>query len=76
MNKNRRQYLKNAIDYLLKAKDIILKVKSEEEFTYDNIPENLQYSTKGCDIEENIDSMEEIIDNIDDIVSEINDIIF
>ena len=76
MNKQRRNELKIAVDHMMKAKDIIKDVKSKEEFAYDNIPENLQYSNKGCDMEEKIDDMEEVMDKIDDTISLINDIIF
>ncbi len=76
MNKQRRNELKNAIVYIENVKDIIKEVKRKEEFAYDSLPENLQYSNRGCDMEEKIDSMDEIIETIDDIISAINDVIF
>ena len=42
------------------AQEIIKSVKDEEEFAYDNIPENLQNSNKACDMEDSIDSLDEI----------------
>lgn len=74
MNKQRRNKLGDAIIYLNTVKDMIKDVKTKEEFAFDNMPENLQYSNKGCDMEENIDEMEEIIDGIDELISSIEDI--
>lgn len=74
MNKQRRNKLDKAISYIEEAKCVIQNVKSEEEFAYDNLPENLQYSNRGCQMEENIDNMDEIIDNIEEILSSINDV--
>ena len=74
MNKARRNKLKDAISYMTIAKNIIKNVKTEEEFVYDNIPENLQYSNKASDMEDNIDVLDESIDIIDDLISSIDDI--
>ena len=76
MNKQRRNELKIVIDYMDKAKDIIVNVKNQEEFAYDNMPENLQYSDRGCNIEDNINNLDEISEGIDEIISTINDIIY
>lgn len=75
MNKNRRNKLKKSIIYIEMAQEIIKSVKDEEEFAYDNIPENLQNSNKACDMEDSIDSLDEIIDNINDIKTLLNDIV-
>jgi hypothetical protein len=76
MNKQRRTKLKNAISYLTVARDTIKDVKIEEEFAFDNYPENLQCSIKGCDMEENIDDMEDILDKINDTIDLVNDVIY
>lgn len=75
MNKNRRNKLKKSIIYIEMAQEIIKSVKDEEEFAYDNIPENLQNSNKACDMEDSIDSLDEIIDNINDVKTLLNDIV-
>ena len=74
MNKQRRKNLGIAIDYLHQAKTIIDNVKLEEEFAYDNLPENLQYSNRGCDMEEKIDDMYDTLEKIDEVISSIDDI--
>lgn len=76
MNKQRRIDLKDAIRCMESAKYIIKDVKSKEEDAFDNLPENLQCSNRGCDMEENIDEMDEVLDKLDDIIDQVNDIIF
>lgn len=74
MNKKRRECLDVAINYINMGKEIIKDVKQEEEFAYDNLPENLQYSDRGCDMEDKIDNMDEVIDKIEEAISLIEDI--
>lgn len=74
MNKQKRNKLEESINYMTIAKNIIIEVKNKEEFDFDNLPENLQYSRRGCDMEEKIDDMDEVIDTINEIISQINDI--
>lgn len=76
MNKQRRNELKIAIDYMENAKNIIKEVKTKEEFAYDNLPEGFQCTDRGCGMEDNIENMDEAIDKIDDVISVINDVIF
>ncbi len=76
MNKQRRNKLSIANNYIKEAKNIVKNVQSEEEYTYDNIPENLQCSERGYNIEDNINNLEEIIEKIDEITELIDDIIF
>lgn len=72
MNNKRRYSLKKACDFLTKASDIIESVKSEEEDSADNIPENLQESEKYEKMASAIDYMEDAITNIDDAKSNID----
>ena len=78
MNKQRRNKIKNIINWLekltendLKSINIIKlnieKVLDEEQDAYDNIPENLQYSRRGEESEEAIDSLQEAYDFLDEI---------
>lgn len=75
MNKERRDQLREAIRYIESAKYIITDVKEQEERAYDNLPEGLQYSDRGSNIEENVDSMDDIIEEIENIIDGINNII-
>ena len=76
MNKQRRNKLNDAINCIEAAKGIIVNVKNDEEFAFDNMPEGLQYSDRGYKMEENIDNLDEAIDKIEEVVSLINDVIF
>lgn len=74
MNKERRNRLGVAVSYVEMAKNIVKEVRDEEEMAFDNLPENLQYSNRGCDMEDKVTDMEDIIDDLDDVISSINDI--
>ena len=71
MNKMRRKELANLIADLrcVKDKDDIYDaintleyIKSDEEYYYDNIPENLQNSQRAYDSQEAIDNMDDALD--------------
>ncbi len=67
MNKQRRKKIGLVNNYLNKAKEIIETVHIEEECAFDNLPENLQCSDRGYNMEENIDDLEELLDKIDEM---------
>lgn len=75
MNKQRRAKLDEAHSKMLEAYYIIEEVKSEEEEAFDNMPENLQGSERGEQMEECIGTLEEIYDGIDEYMSELYNII-
>lgn len=64
MNKARRKSLQTAVAYIDKAIDIVRDVKYEEQWSLDNIPENLQNSTKYEAMENAIDNLEDVIDSL------------
>ena len=84
MNKQRRarlENLKERLEEILEQIDDIKseleEVKDEEQEAYDNLPESIQYSDRGCNMEENISDLEyaydsedlqEIIDYIDGVI--------
>lgn len=76
MNKMRRERLDEAHSKLIEAYHIIEEVKDEEEQAFDNMPENLQGSERGEQMEEYIATLEEIYDGIDCYMSELDDIIY
>lgn len=63
MNKARRKKLGEIIDQLEYLREDLDAVASEEREAYDNLPESLQESDRGC-------AMEEAADELDDICSE------
>lgn len=67
MNKARRKKLGEIIDQLETLREDLDAVASEERDAYDNLPESLQESERGC-------AMEEAADEIDDICSELEEL--
>jgi len=67
MNRERRKKLGEIIDQLGTLRDALDAVASEEREAYDNLPESLQESDRGC-------AMEEAADELDDICSEMEEL--
>lgn len=55
-------------NYLEDVKNNIELICDDEQESFDNMPENLQYSMKGEKIEENINLMNDILNLFDDII--------
>lgn len=76
MNKARRKELERAVDLLYQAKEIIESVRDDEQEAYDNLPESIQYSERGEQMSENVDTLDNAADyDIEDIITNINEII-
>lgn len=76
MNKERRERLQRISGLICEARELLETVRDDEQEAFDNMPENLQGSERGeqmeewiCTMEEAIDSLSDIEDNIDDIVN-------
>lgn len=67
MNKARRKELRRIVEELSTLREDLDAVASEEREAYDNLPESLQESDRGC-------TMEEAADELDDICSEIEEL--
>ena len=61
MNKQRRNRIAEALELISQARDILEEVKDEEQESYENLPESLQYGERGEQMQENVDSLEEFI---------------
>jgi hypothetical protein len=75
MNKQRRQRLRKASIYLSMSLNIIEDVKDDEETVLNNIPENLQESSRAYDMENNIESLEDAIDYLNDVINSIEEVV-
>ena len=75
MNKARRKWLSTIVESLENAKYEIESVRDEEQDCFDNLPEGIQYSERGDEMEENISTMEDALSNIDDAIEYINDVL-
>lgn len=75
MNKERRLRLSKAIDELQNALNQLETIQEEESEAFDNMPEGLQSSSKGSQIEENIDVLEAAASNIEDVIDSLGELI-
>lgn len=82
MNNTRRKRineLKTQIDFvnstLKEVSKKLSSILSEEQNTFDNMPEGLQGSYRGMCSEDAIDSMEEASEKIDEAIELLNDIV-
>lgn len=61
MNNIRRKSVKEALNLIEKAREILEEVKDEEQEAYDNLPESLQCGERGEQMQENIDNIEDYL---------------
>ena len=69
MNKQRRHELRVAQEHLEKAKVIIETAQSEEQDSFDNLPENLQGGDQGQKLEENVETLQTAFDSCEEALS-------
>ena len=72
MNKQRRESIKKAYGLIEDAKDRIDMALADEQESYDNLPEGIQCSERGEEMEENIEQLEECSGNLEDALSAID----
>jgi len=82
MNNNRRRELKDvtilidkAHSLLMEAQEELDRIAGEEEESYDNLPEGLQDSERGQQIEENYENLFEWSNDLENNRDELSDII-
>lgn len=83
MNKARRKRIASVIgtlenitgyDLIETAKDEIEDILWEEDDAYSNMPENLQYSMRGEESSDAIDSLQEAIDVLEEAIDALNEL--
>ena len=72
MNKIRRKKIKELSDSLGIIMNELETVKSDEEYYYDNIPDNLLGSMRAEDSEEAIEIMDEVIDCLSETINNLS----
>lgn len=75
MNKARRKKLGEIIDQLEYLREDLDAVASEEREAYDNLPESLQESDRGCAMEEAADELEDICSELEDLRQRIESVV-
>lgn len=74
MNRERRKRLMQLAEKLLEVRTSLEIILKEEESAFDNMPESLQETERGEQMQEYIETMEEAISNIEEIESNLEDI--
>lgn len=74
MNNVRRKEIINIIKEIDKIKDKLDEIKNDEEFAFDNMPENLQGSLKGEASEYDIELMDNALDNLSEAISNLEEV--
>lgn len=75
MNKARRKELGRIVDELENLRDALDAVACEERECYDNLPESLQESERGCAMEEAADGLDDICSELDYLKDRVQDVI-
>lgn len=70
MNNKRRYFLRIVMDRLSTAMCELTEIVTEEEEAYFNMPEGLQESERGQQMESNIDTLNELIEAIETALDE------
>jgi hypothetical protein len=71
VNQERRKRLKEVLDTLEKAKDLLSSVAEEERETFDNMTEGLQATERGQTISDNADTLEDALASLEEIIGNI-----
>lgn len=74
MNRQKRKRLGKAFDLIAEAEEILEEVKSEEEDSYENLPDNFRYGDKGEEMQNYIELLDESIGYLQDANSVIEQI--
>lgn len=74
MNRQRQKKLTEALEKITEVMDILESVKSEEEESYENLPDNFRDGDRGEEMQNYIDMIEEAYGYLDDANSVIEQI--
>lgn len=74
MNRQKRKRLGKAFDLIAEAEEILEEVKSEEEDSYENLPDNFRDGGKGEEMQNYIEMLDESIGYLQDANSVIEQI--
>ncbi len=73
MNRARRAMIAKASALMSQAHDILDEVKSGEEGAFDNMPESLQESERGEQMEENVYNLDEMVSTLEEMLEGLED---
>lgn len=73
MNQKRKKLIKGGYDLIMQGKSLIDTAIAEEQEAFDNLPESLQCSERGEDMETNVEQLQECSDNLEEALSALED---
>ena len=76
MNNDRRARIERAYRQLQVAFSTLEAVRDEEYDVLDNIPENLQYSKRAEELEDNVDTLDYAIEGVNEALNNLEDFDF
>ena len=65
MNNKRRREISKIVSTLEDVRDRLSEVVDEEQIAFDNMPESIQGSDRGCDSEEAIGYLSDALDSVE-----------
>ena len=65
MNNKRRKEISKIVSTLEEVRDRLSEVVDEEQNAFDNMPESIQGSDRGCDSEEAIGYLSDALDSVE-----------
>ena len=72
MNKENRKELEKAIALIEDAKEIVERIKDEEQEKFDNLTEGLQQTERGQRFEETVSTLDDVFSQLEEAVYGIN----
>lgn len=72
MNNKRRTEIRAISKELDSLKSRLEKILMDEEFSFDNMPENLQYSMRGEESQEAIENMTSSVDSLEEAINNLS----
>lgn len=75
MNNDRRKRINRIIDFLECVESDIQELLDEEQEAFDNLPETIQESERGDNMQDAINALQEAVDNAADLQSIIDSLI-
>ncbi|MSS16793.1 hypothetical protein [Sodaliphilus pleomorphus] len=75
MNANRRKRLEKVIGRLTELMAEIDAVREDEQEAYDNMPEGLQYSERGEQMSDNIDTLDMSYLDLGNVINQLQEIV-
>lgn len=74
MNKARKKQLESAISVLNGVMEVISELCAQEEEAFDNLPESIQESDSGDEMQGYIDSLSTACDSLEDAIDSLEEI--